>query len=452
MGTYRNPDPVVVNTGSAVYAGIQKLAGDVYNFANAERKRKGEIIGKSLAEQQAIDDNINKLGLNVSEGASPMDKQVFEEAQATKQKIAKQYELMAKTFATPTQIAESKAEIARLNKYPEQLVADLSTGKYLVDQYSEALRNAPGQTGAISMTNDVDMLQVIQDMRDGGKNTVIETGASGARSLVTTIDGKKSKLNITSITNGLKSNPNYQLFKDVVDDSSTADTFKAAAFGPKPNKIDLITSGVLIENKDTDIAGKVVTSYVVNDRVAKASVNKLADSLIDDPKNYDYVNSIWQDKMGVTGDINLSIEKLGKDKVKQSIVEHYYQQVKKNLSGDLGGLAIQKTVVAAPTEPKINASLRELAKGFDKDGKKGSGLAQVKVGQNTYKIIGAKPADQMVTPMVNEIDADGKFTAKLIPDTEGAFRLYKLDEKGNVKMRNGKPVLNYGAWQAATQK
>ena len=452
MGTYRNPDPVVANTGSAVYAGIQKLAGDVYNFANAERKRKGEIIGKSLAEQQAIDDNINKLGLNVGEGASPMDKQVFEEAQATKQKIAEQYELMARTFATPTQIAESKAEIARLNKYPEQLVADLSTGKYLVDQYSEALRNAPGQAGAISMTNDADMLQVIQDMRGGGKNTVIETGVSGARSLVTTIDGKKSKLNITSITNGLKNNPDYQLFKDVVDDSSTADTFKAAAFGPKPNKVELITSGVLVESKETDVAGNIVVSYTVNDRIAKAPVNKLADSLIDDPKNYDYVNSIWQDKMGVTGDINLAIEKFGKDKVKQSIVEHYYQQVKKNLSGDLGGLVIQKTVVTAPKEPKINASLRQLATGFGGKGKKGSGVPQVTVGTTTYKIMGTKLADQMVTPMVNEIDAMGVKTTTLIPDTESAFRLYELDEKGKVKIENGKPVLNYGAWQAATQK
>ena len=101
MGTYRNPDPVVANTGSAVYAGIQKLAGDVYNFANAERKRKGEIIGKSLAEQQAIDDDVNKLGLNIGEGASPMDKQVFEEAQATKQRIAEQYNLMAKNVCYP---------------------------------------------------------------------------------------------------------------------------------------------------------------------------------------------------------------------------------------------------------------------------------------------------------------------------------------------------------------
>ena len=452
MGTYRNPDPVVANTGSAVYAGIQKLAGDVYNFANAERKRKGEIIGKSLAEQQAIDDNVNKLGLNIGEGASPMDKQVFEEAQATKQRIAEQYNLMARTFATPTQIAESKAEIARLNKYPEQLVADLSTGKYLVDQYNEAIRNAPGSKGSISMTNNADVLQVIQDMRDGGKNTIIETGASGVRSLVTTIDGKKSELNITSITNGLKSNPNYQLFKGVVDDSSTADTFKAAAFGPKPNKLDLISSGALIENKETDTAGMVITSYTVDDRIAKAPVNKLADSLIDDPKNYDYVNSIWQDKMGVTGDINLAIAEFGKDKVKEEIVNHYYEQVKKNLSGDLGGLTFKRAVVAAPEEPKINDSLRQLATGFGEKGKKGSGVAQVKVGTTTYKIMGTKLADQMVTPVVSEIDAKGGFTGKLIPDTEGAFNLYELDEKGNVKIKNGKPVLNYGAWQATTQK
>ena len=66
--------------------------------------------------------------------------------------------------------------------------------------------------------------------------------------------------------------------------------------------------------------------------------------------------------------------------------------------------------------------------------------------------MGTKLADQMVTPVISEIDADGNFTGKLIPDTESAFRLYELDEKGKVKIENGKPVLNYGAWQAATQK
>ena len=450
MGTYRNPDPVVANTGSAVYAGIQKLAGDVYNFANAERKRKGEIIGKSLAEQQAIDDNINKFGLNVGEGASPMDKQVFEEAQATKQEIARQYELMAKTFATPTQIAESKAEIARLNKYPEQLVADLSTGKYLVDQYNEAIRSAPGSKGSISMTNNADVLQVIQDMRNGGKNTIIETGASGVRSLVTTIDGKKSELNITSITNGLKSNPNYQLFKGVVDDSSTADTFKAAAFGPKPSKLDLISSGVLIENKETDTAGMVITSYTVDDRIAKAPVNKLADSLIDDPKNYDYVNSIWQDKMGVTGDINLAIEEFGKDKVKEEIVNHYYEQVKKNLSGDLGGLTFKRNKPKVEKESDMKKSLRQLATGFKKGGKRGSGLAKIDIGGNSYQIVGTKLADQRVTPMINEIDDKGNFTNELIPDTSGDFPLYLQDSEGNLIYENGEPVLNVEGGQVAT--
>ena len=83
---------------------------------------------------------------------------------------------------------------------------------------------------------------------------------------------------------------------------------------------------------------------------------------------------------------------------------------------------------------------------------KGSGVPQVTVGTTTYKIMGTKLADQMVTPMVNEIDAMGVKTTTLIPDTESAFRLYELDEKGNVKIENGKPVLNYGAWQATTQK
>ena len=62
MGTYRNPDAVVANTGSAVYEGIQKLAGDVYTFATGEQARKAKIITSSLKDSQAMDDNINKLG------------------------------------------------------------------------------------------------------------------------------------------------------------------------------------------------------------------------------------------------------------------------------------------------------------------------------------------------------------------------------------------------------
>ena len=449
MGTYRNPDPVVANTGSAVYAGIQKLAGDVYNFANAERERKGEIIGKSLAEQQAIDDNINKFGLNVGEGASPMDKQVFEEAQATKQEIARQYELMAKTFATPTQIAKSKAEIARLNKYPEQLVADLSTGKYLVDQYNEAIRNAPGSAGSISMTNNVDMLQVIQDMRDGGKNTVIETSSSGARSLVTTIDGKKSELNITSITNGLKSDPNYQLFKDVVDDSSTAANFMNAAFGEKPDALNLIQDGVLIPDKDFKAADAEYASFQLDEGKARARVGGLTNSLMNDPTQYGYLNSIWMDKMSNSLNVNEAIQKLGKEKVSELIEDHYFEEAKNTLKKTVK-LYAKRDKPKVEKESDMKKSLRQLATGFKKGGKRGSGLAKIDIGGNSYQIVGTKLADQRVTPMINEIDDKGNFTNELIPDTSGDFPLYLQDSEGNLIYENGKPVLNVEGGQVAT--
>tara|TARA_R110001632_G_scaffold61841_1_gene148974 strand:- start:56 stop:1417 length:1362 start_codon:yes stop_codon:yes gene_type:complete len=449
MGTYRNPDPVVANTGSAVYAGIQKLAGDVYNFANAERKRKGEIIGKSLAEQQAIDDNVNKLGLNIGKGASPMDKQVFEEAQATKQEIARQYELMAKTFATPTQIAKSKAEIARLNKYPEQLVADLSTGKYLVDQYNEAIRNAPGSAGSISMTNNVDMLQVIQDMRDGGKNTVIETSSSGARSLVTTIDGKKSELNITSITNGLKSDPNYQLFKDVVDDSSTAANFMNAAFGEKPDALNLIQDGVLIPDKDFKAADAEYASFQLDEGKARARVGGLTNSLMNDPTQYGYLNSIWMDKMSNSLNVNEAIQKLGKEKVSELIEDHYFEEAKNTLKKTVK-LYAKRDKPKVEKESDMKKSLRQLATGFKKGGKRGSGLAKIDIGGNSYQIVGTKLADQRVTPMINEIDDKGNFTNELIPDTSGDFPLYLQDSEGNLIYENGKPVLNVEGGQVAT--
>ena len=445
MGTYRNPDPVVANTGSAVYAGIQKLAGDVYNFANAERKRKGEIIGKSLAEQQAIDDNINKFGLNVGEGASPMDKQVFEEAQATKQEIARQYELMAKTFATPTQIAESKAEIARLNKYPEQLVADLSTGKYLVDQYNEAIRNAPGSAGSISMTNNVDMLQVIQDMRDGGKNTVIETSSSGARSLVTTIDGKKSELNITSITNGLKSDPNYQLFKDVVDDSSTAANFMNAAFGEKPDALNLIQDGVLIPDKDFKAADAEYASFQLDEGKARARVGGLTNSLMNDPTQYGYLNSIWMDKMSNSLNVNEAIQKLGKEKVSELIEDHYFEEAKNTLKKTVNLYAKRDKV--EPKEPnKADAGLRQLALGFD-----GGGLNMLKVKDIDYTVSGKALEDMVVTPSRQPQDILGVATLKKVTDASGKFSLYLKDKNGKVVMRRGKPVLNFKAWREATK-
>ena len=449
MGTYRNPDPVVANTGSAVYEGIQKLTTQVYDFANAERKRKSEIIGKSLAEQQAIDDDINKLGLDSGEGGSVLEKEIYEEAQATKRKIAEQYDLMAKTFATPETIAKSKAEIARLNKYPEQLIGDLSTGKYMVDQYSEAIMKTPGGTGSISFTNDADMLAVVSDMRSGGKNTKMVTGKNGGRFLVTNVDGKESKLNITAITNGIKNNPNYTIFKSVVDDSGTAANFMNAAFGEKPDALNLIGEGILIPDKDFKAADAEYASFQLDEGKARAKVKGLTNSLINDPANYDYLNSVWQDKMKGKGNVNEAIKKLGEPEVAKLIEDHYFEEAKNTL---------KKTVklYAKRDKPKVEKksdmqeALEQLAAGFKKGGKRGSGLAKIKIGRNTYQIIGTKLADQRVTPMISEIDAEGNFTDKLIPDTSGDFPLYLQDNEGNLILRNGEPVLNVEGGRVAT--
>lgn len=449
MGTYRNPDPVVANTGSAVYEGIQKLTTQVYDFANAERKRKSEIIGKSLAEQQAIDDDINKLGLDSGEGGSVLEKEIYEEAQATKRKIAEQYDLMAKTFATPETIAKSKAEIARLNKYPEQLIGDLSTGKYMVDQYSEAIMKTPGGTGSISFTNDADMLAVVSDMRSGGKNTKMVTGKNGGRFLVTNVDGKESKLNITAITNGIKNNPNYTIFKSVVDDSGTAANFMNAAFGEKPDALNLIGEGILIPDKDFKAADAEYASFQLDEGKARAKVKGLTNSLINDPANYDYLNSVWQDKMKGKGNVNEAIKKLGEPEVAKLIEDHYFEEAKNTL---------KKTVklYAKRDKPKVEKksdmqeALEQLAAGFKKGGKRGSGLAEINIGRNTYQIVGTKLADQRVTPMVSEIDAEGNFTDKLIPDTSGDFPLYLQDNEGNLILRNGEPVLNVEGGRVAT--
>jgi len=443
MGTYRNPDPVVANTGSAVYAGIQKLAGDVYTFANGERKRKAEIIGKSLAEQQAIDDNVNKLGLNIGDGGSGLEKEIYEEAQATKQRIAEQYNLMAKTFATPETIARAKAEIAKLNKYPEQLIGDLSTGQYMVSEYSKAIMKVPGSAGSISFTNDANMLAVVSDMRSGGKNTKMVTGENGGRFLVTNVDGKESKLNITAITNGIKNNPDYELFKDVVDDSSTATNFMNATFGEKPDALQLIKDGLLIPDKDFKAADAKYASFQLDEEKARARAKGLTNSLVNDPAQYTYLNSIWMDHMGNSLNVNEAIKDLGKEKVSELIEDHYFEGAKNTLKKTVNLYAKRDKV--EPKEPnKADAGLRQLSLGFD-DG----GLNELTVKGIDYTVSGETLEEKVVTPSRQTFDVLG--VGKKATNEDGKFSLYLKDKNGKVVMRRGQPVLNFKAWREATK-
>jgi len=327
--SYRNPKAAPINTGAAVYQGIQKLTSDVYTFANEERKRKGELIAESLAAQQAIDDNVNKMGLSLEEGENNFERQIFEEAQAAKQKIAAQYDVMSRTFSSPKQRAEAKAEINRLNKYPESLVADLSTGKYLVDQFNKGLMVTPGKTGSISNTNNLDLLEVVKDMKGGGKNTKMETNAAGARTLVTTVGNKTYKLNISNITNGLKTNPNQMIFNTVSDDSNVTDTY-LSAMGLNGKTLDLpalVNTGILKkESKVVPVAGKSNEIYTVDRDEAYKAVAGLSENLVKDPASYNYTNSIWQDKLGKSITLKQALASEGEEKVLKQIREYYVEE------------------------------------------------------------------------------------------------------------------------------
>jgi hypothetical protein len=327
--SYRNPKAAPINTGAAVYQGIQKLTSDVYTFANEERKRKGELIAESLAAQQAIDDNVNKMGLSLEEGENNFERQIFEEAQAAKQKIAAQYDVMSRTFSSPKQRAEAKAEINKLNKYPESLVADLSTGKYLVDQFNKGLMVTPGKTGSISNTNNLDLLEVVKDMKGGGKNTKMETNAAGARTLVTTVGDKTYKLNISNITNGLKTNPNQMIFNTVSDDSNVTDTY-LSAMGLSGKTLDLpalVNTGILKkESRLVPVAGKSNEIYTVDRDEAYKAVAGLSENLVKDPASYNYTNSIWQDKLGKSITLKQALASEGEEKVLKQIREYYVEE------------------------------------------------------------------------------------------------------------------------------
>jgi hypothetical protein len=447
--SYINPKAAPINTGAAVYQGIQKLAGDVYTFAKEEQTRKGQLISESLAAQQAIDDNVNKMGLSLEEGEDNFEKQIFEQAQAAKQKIAAQYDAMSRTFSSPEQRAKAKAEINKLNKYPEELVADLSTGKYLVDQFNQGLLVEQGQTGSISKTNNLDLLEVIKDMKGGGKNTKMETNAAGARTLVTNVNGKSYKLNISNITNGLKTNPKQMIFNTVSDDSSITKNYQTA-MGISGN-IDLAalaSEGIISKTSKETFAGKPYEIYTINKDALNQRASALSKSLVDDPQNYNYANSIWQDKLGNSVSLREALGERGADNkyknqeaVLNQIRAHYVDQA-------IEASGLNKAISAQmpkPEKPKkadkyeSDKDLVTLSRNFGKE---------IPIGGISYKIVGDKGDKSKLfiqAKRTAKVSTTGKIDiASLDYDKENEIPLYNYNEKTK------KYSLNYGAFRTLT--
>ena len=456
--SYKNPKAAPINTGAAVYEGINKLAGDVFTFANNERDRKGQLVADSLAAQQAVDDNVNKMGLSLDEDDNNFETQIFEEAQAAKKAIAAQYETMSKTFSSPEQRAKAKSEIARLNKYPENLVADLSTGKYITDMYDKAMQLQQGKTGSISKSNDINLLAVAGDMKTGGKNTKIETNAAGSRTLVTTVGKDTYKLNISNITNGLKTNPNQILFKTVQDDSPDVKMYQSAlGIGDKAGIDALIGSGKLNKTSSFDRSGKPMDLYTLDEAEADKAVSGLSASLLDVPGNYTYANTIWQDRLGEGISITEAVKKEGRESVLNKIRTYYKDKAVTDAKLQFG-VAIGYAKPKVDQKEKVGFRNDKHLVTLSKQKLKG-GLNEVTVNGQKYTIeVGAvrgndNPTERekklAITVMPFSTSKDDLGMDKVL-DRNSSFPMW-IPNTRDTKDKQYPLELNYETWRTSTE-
>ena len=208
------------------------------------------------------------------------------------------------------------------------------------------------------------MLEVLKDLSEGGKNTIVETGENNSRILKTTVGDEVFELNITSITNGIKADPNYTLFKEVVDDKGTSDTAFNLFFGDSVNKVDLIANGILVKDNTSEqtVAGTKIINYKVNDALVKPRTSNYFLKQLNTPEQYTYMNSIWQDKIGNEDSLSEALEKDKKNKTRKvidKITDHYLTISKKDLSDKIQGFSLEdKTTTKTTTnnlKPNKNA-------------------------------------------------------------------------------------------------
>jgi len=456
--SYRNPKAAPINTGAAVYKGIQKLSSDVVTFANNERARKAALITEGLAASQAVDDNVNKMGLNLKEGSSNFQTQVFEKSKGIKNAISGQFAILNQTFSSPEDRAKAKAEIARLQKYPEQLVGEMATGKYIVDQLSESMQLKAGTTGSVSFSNDINLMGVSMDLKKGGENTKIED-VDGGRVLVTTNDkGETFRLNISNITQSLAANPDQSLFKTVQDDTADIDMYSTAlGFGKDVTKELLISKNHLIETGKELIAGVETVTYGVNMSALENAAKDLSKDLLDNNANYGYASSIWQDRLGKSTTLKEAIKATSREEVLGDIQDYYISKALDKAQLNLG-FTLKQAQPKTKSEPYFASSnaLDQLVKGKD-DG----GLDEVDFNGMKFSRTGTSKKDYMISKKTTVLgdyitkEVDGQTVIQT--DNNGVKRRetpsIKNDPKSQIKMYlyNAKTKqydLNENAWRA----
>ena len=253
----------------------------------------------------------------------------------------------------------------------------------------------------------------------------METNAAGARTLVTTVGDKTYKLNISNITNGLKTNPNQMIFNTVADDSGTTDTY-LSAIGLAGKTLDLpalVNSNILKKEliASTVVGEKPNEIYTINRGEVEKAVSNLSTSLIDDPSSYTYANSIWQDKINGQGTLKQALGENyeNRDAVLKQIRNHYVDAAIKKAKLD-HGISVQLPKPEKAGLYESDKQLETLAENPEKE---------ITVGGKKYKVIkkGKKEYIQRQKLVMSYPKTVGEDKKIIVDTTKDPIRGYEWD-------------------------
>jgi hypothetical protein len=281
----------------------------------------------------------------------------------------------------------------------------------------------------------------------------METNAAGARTLVTNVNGKSYKLNISNITNGLKTNPKQMIFNTVSDDSSITKNYQTA-MGISGN-IDLAalaSEGIISKTSKETFAGKPYEIYTINKDALNQRASALSKSLVDDPQNYNYANSIWQDKLGNSVSLREALGERGADNkyknqeaVLNQIRAHYVDQA-------IEASGLNKAISAQMPKPEkpekagryeTDKLLETLAENPE---------TEITVAGKKYKIFKKGNKEYIQRQKVVMIYPQKSVKGVIMDDTEKEGKPgYKYDTDDLIPLRNKNNKLNYKYFRSLTE-
>lgn len=462
--SYRNPKAAPIVTNEAIYTSVRKLSEDLYTFATAESNRKSSIISESVNTLKEFDDNILEAGENISGGSDKVSLSFLESANNVKKELQDQYDIISRTFSTPKQREIAKSKIAKLNEYPNHLINDIATTKYIKDKYQEGLLIKSGESGSISLTNDINVLAVAADLSSGGNNTTLETDKNGNNFYVTKKGKETYKLNISQISKSIKADPNLKVFNTVMDDSSDITAFQnMLGIKSKENIPAMLSSGVLKkEKRKASAGGKEFEIYTYDLDTATRRSRDLAKSYIEEPRNYSRTNSIWQDKLGNKESLKSALgeDDKNKDDVLKKIQDYFIKKAISEAKNNQLGFFLEIKKPGKPDKYESDEGLITLSKNIG---------TEVPVKGTNYKIVGNKNDKSTLYIQALRVDTGGEENnlygtsplqqpfGNISIDAAGNIDMpsYKYDAKNQIPLYNynkktKKYSLNYGAFRTLT--